>query len=75
MVAGYNDVRADYTLVPDRDTGAVAVTFAINEGPQAVVADVRVAGNEQTSDRLVRQQLQLPLDASLSLPACKGRGA
>jgi outer membrane protein assembly complex protein YaeT len=65
---GYNDVRVDYTLVLDRPAGRVDMRFAVVEGPQTVIADIQVQGNEHTSDHLVREQLELqpsqPLDLS-----------
>jgi outer membrane protein assembly complex protein YaeT len=65
---GYNDVHSDYQLVVDREAGRVDVRFDVTEGPQTVVADVTVLGNEKTSDRLVREQVELepgqPLDLS-----------
>jgi outer membrane protein assembly factor BamA len=65
---GYNDVRGDYELVLDRAAGRVDVHFAVVEGPQTVVAEIAVAGNEKTSERLVREQVELqtaqPLDLS-----------
>jgi outer membrane protein assembly complex protein YaeT len=66
---GYNDVRPDYELVLNSESGQVDVTFTIDEGVQSVIADVVVAGNEKTSEHLVRQQVELetgrPLDLSL----------
>ena len=66
---GYNDVRPDYQLALDREAGHVDVAFLIEEGPQSVIADVVVAGNDETSNRLVREQVELvegqPLDLSL----------
>ena len=65
---GYNDVRSDYELALDRTAGRVDVVFSVVEGPQAIVADVVVAGNVKTTDRLVREQVELeteqPLDVS-----------
>ena len=65
---GYNDVRSDYELALDRPGGRVDVVFSVVEGPQAIVADIVVAGNVKTSDRLVREQVELeteqPLDVS-----------
>jgi outer membrane protein assembly factor BamA len=62
----YNDMHAEYALTLDRTAGTVAVTFDIDEGRQTVIADVRVAGNLKTSDRLVAEQLEIapgePLD-------------
>jgi outer membrane protein assembly complex protein YaeT len=66
---GYNDVRPDYELVLDRESGHVDVNFKVDEGPQSVIADIVVAGNKKTSDHLVREQVELeagkPLDLSL----------
>jgi outer membrane protein assembly factor BamA len=65
---GYNDIRSDYGLILDRDAGRVDVSFSVVEGPQTIVADVVVAGNEKTTDHLVREQVELtveqPLDVS-----------
>jgi outer membrane protein assembly complex protein YaeT len=65
---GYNDVRSDYALTLDRDQGHLDVAFEIEEGPQSVVAEINIEGNEKTSNRLVREQLALaaaqPLDLS-----------
>ena len=64
----YNDVRPEYSLVLDRRSGQVDVALAVEEGPQSVIADLRVEGNRKTSDRLVREQLEIepaqPLDLS-----------
>ena len=65
---GYNDVRSDYELALDREAGRVDVMFSVIEGPQAIIEDIVVAGNEKTSERLVREQVELepgqPLDVS-----------
>ena len=64
----YNDVRSDYQLTIDREAGQVGVAFTIDEGRASVVADVVIEGNDKTSERLVREQLELtpsqPLDLS-----------
>jgi outer membrane protein assembly factor BamA/autotransporter translocation and assembly factor TamB len=54
---GYNDVIPQYGLTVDRLGGRVMATFTIEEGRQSVVQEIRIAGNEKTSDRLVREQL------------------
>ena len=63
---GYNDVRSDYELVMNRDLGTVDVALQIQEGRQTVIADITIEGNQKTSERLVREQLELtpaqPLD-------------
>jgi outer membrane protein assembly complex protein YaeT len=66
---GYNDVRSDYDLVLDRAAGRVDVTFTIDEGLQSLVTDIVVEGNDETSNRLVREQLQLTPEAPLDLAA------
>jgi outer membrane protein assembly complex protein YaeT len=63
---GYNDVHSDYDLVLDRNSGRVDVRFSVSEGAQSVIAGITVQGNDKTSERLVREQLELqdaqPLD-------------
>ena len=66
---GYNDVRTDYQLVLDRTAGRVDVQFEIAEGRQTVIADITVAGNEQTSDRLITEQLEVTAGAPLDVGA------
>lgn len=66
---GYNDVHPDYELVLDRKAGRVDVRFTIEEGAQSVIADIVVEGNDSTSDRLVREQLELQPDQPLDLGA------
>jgi outer membrane protein assembly complex protein YaeT len=64
---GYNDVRTDYELALDRTAGRVDVRFEIEEGRQSVVADIRIDGNDKTSERLVREQVQLQPNEPLVL--------
>jgi outer membrane protein assembly complex protein YaeT len=66
---GYNDVRPDYSLVLDRDAGRVDVRFDVAEGAQSVIADIVIQGNDETSNRLVREQLQLQAGQPLNLSA------
>jgi outer membrane protein assembly complex protein YaeT len=66
---GYNDVRTDYQLVLDRNAGRVDVQFEVEEGRQTVIADIAVTGNDQTSDRLVREQLEVTVGAPLDIGA------
>lgn len=65
---GYNEVHPDYVLGIDREAGAVDVTFSVAEGRRSIISDISIAGNDRTSDRLVRGQLtvdpQQPLDLS-----------
>jgi outer membrane protein assembly complex protein YaeT len=66
---GYNDVRADYELVLDRTAGRVDVRVDVVEGPQSVIAEIGVQGNDHTSERLVREQLELQRSQPLDLSA------
>lgn len=66
---GYNDVQVDYRLALDRNAGRVDVTFEVGEGRQSVIADVVVRGNDKTSERLVREQLELQTAQPLDLGA------
>lgn len=66
---GYNDVRTDYELVLDREAGLVDVRFDVIEGAQSVIAEVLVEGNDKTSERLVREQLELQPAEALNLSA------
>ncbi|MFN7985644.1 MAG: translocation/assembly module TamB domain-containing protein [Vicinamibacterales bacterium] len=66
---GYNDVVCDYVLTLDRRNGQVDVAFSIAEGAQVVVSNVRVAGNEQTNDSLIRGQLEVTAGQPLDLAA------
>ncbi len=56
---GYNEVHPEYSLALNRHTGQVDVQFAVEEGQQSVIAEIDVQGNDKTSDRLVREQLEL----------------
>ena len=53
-------------MVMNRYAGTVDVVVEIQEGRQSVIADITVDGNQKTSERLVREQLELtpaqPLD-------------
>jgi outer membrane protein assembly complex protein YaeT len=66
---GYNQMRPDYELALDRDAGRVDVRFVINEGAQSVIAGLEVQGNDQTSDRFVREQLEVVPGRALDLKA------
>ena len=66
---GYNDIRVTYQLTIDRIGGRTGVAFTINEGRQAVVSEIRVAGNDKTSERLVREQVIVKPAEPLNLQA------
>ncbi|MEZ5291758.1 MAG: translocation/assembly module TamB domain-containing protein [Vicinamibacterales bacterium] len=65
---GFNDVRATVTSRPDEDTGRVAVTLDVDEGPQQVLDDVVVHGGTRTSPATVQSALDLDRGA----PADRG---
>jgi outer membrane protein assembly complex protein YaeT len=66
---GYNDVRATYQLTVDRIAGRASVAFHVNEGRQAVVAEIRIAGNDKTTEHLVREQIIVKPEEPLTLQA------
>ena len=65
----YNDVRTEYELVVDREAGTVVVTLRVREGRPSIVNEITIVGNDQTSDHLVAEQIELapgdPLDLAL----------
>jgi outer membrane protein assembly complex protein YaeT len=66
---GYNDVRATYQLAVDRIAGRTSVAFSIDEGRQSVVSEIRIAGNDKTSNRLVRNEVIVKPNEPLNLQA------
>jgi outer membrane protein assembly complex protein YaeT len=66
---GYNDVRAAYQLTLDRIGGRAGVAFTVDEGRQSIVTEVRIAGNDKTSERLVREQITVAPAEPLNLQA------
>jgi outer membrane protein assembly factor BamA len=66
---GYNDVRVAYQLTIDRVGGRAGVAFTIDEGRQSIVKDIRIAGNDRTSERLVREQILVAPNEPLNLQA------
>src|SRR6185295_14525255 len=66
---GYNNPEIQYNLSRNTDAGVVDVDFKIAEGRQAVVADIKVTGNEGTSEKFVRNQLEIAPGNYLNLKA------
>ncbi len=66
---GYNEVRVAYQLAIDRERGLTGVEFQVREGRQAVVSEIRIAGNDRTSERLVREQVIVKPNEPLNLQA------
>jgi outer membrane protein insertion porin family len=64
---GYNDVAIEYQLALDRTAAMVDVNFSITEGRRSIVTDIQVAGNDQTSERLVRSQVDIEVGTPLDL--------
>jgi outer membrane protein assembly complex protein YaeT len=56
---GYNDVETEYIMARSSDTARVDVTFRIQEKQQAIVREIVVEGRKNTSDNLIRTQLEL----------------
>ena len=66
---GYNDATPAYSLAVNRELGEVDVAFTIREGARSVVTDIVVSGQDKTSDRLVREQLEVQPSQALDLAA------
>jgi outer membrane protein assembly factor BamA len=66
---GYNDVRPTPSLALDRAAGQVDVTFVVTEGPRTVIAGIKVDGRDETSNRLVRGELDVEAGKPLDLAA------
>lgn len=49
--AGYPDVRADYRVELDRDTGTAVVWFTIDEGPRVFIKRIDFHGNDSYTDK------------------------
>lgn len=54
---GFNDVDTEFRMVRTTEKKTVDITFRITEGRQSVVRDVRVEGRDNTSENLVRTQV------------------
>ncbi|MGH9337664.1 MAG: POTRA domain-containing protein, partial [Vicinamibacteria bacterium] len=65
---GYPDVRVDAQVVERTGTAGLDVKFRVNEGPRVAVGEIRVAGNEETRESVIRREVELekgdPLSAS-----------
>ncbi|MFN7935814.1 MAG: translocation/assembly module TamB domain-containing protein [Bryobacteraceae bacterium] len=57
--SGYSDAQIEQRLHRDPFTGLVNIAYTIQEGPQRVVSNVQIAGNQYTSDNLIRTQLAI----------------
>ncbi len=58
---GFTQVKVDYSIDRDPDTGFGEVTFTINEGPKVKVSDVNFQGNVlEKNKRLVKQMKTRP---------------
>jgi outer membrane protein assembly complex protein YaeT len=56
---GYNDVEINYALERHEAQGTVDVAYQIQEGEQELVREVIVQGNDQTSENMIRTQLEV----------------
>lgn len=55
---GFTQVKIDYSIDRDADTGFGEVTFTINEGPKVKVSDVNFIGNENIKDKKLVKQMK-----------------
>ncbi|MFN7923392.1 MAG: translocation/assembly module TamB domain-containing protein [Bryobacteraceae bacterium] len=54
---GYNNAEIELALARHPETARVDLDFRIREGTQRVLGELRVEGNEYTSDALIRNQI------------------
>ena len=66
---GFARVTVEARLVPRHETAAVAVTFAIEEGPRQVVAAIEVEGSRAVDADVVTRALGLKVDQPLAADA------
>lgn len=66
---GYNDVRLQYSVEANPDTGEAAIAIEIHEGARAVVQTVDVSGVDRTDRSLVTGQLEVAPDDVLDVAA------
>jgi len=57
--SGYNDTTVQFSQLKDAARKSIDITFDIQEGRQRVVQEIRVEGNQKTSNGLVRSQLAM----------------
>ena len=58
-VLGYAFVEIVPNVNRDREARAIAVTFAVEEGPRVFVERVRITGNVRTTDEVIRREMLL----------------
>jgi outer membrane protein assembly complex protein YaeT len=64
---GYNDVETDMVVERHPEAATLDIRFNIAENRQAVVSEVIVEGNTNTSENMIRTQLELAPGAVLDL--------
>lgn len=58
-VAGYAFVDIRPIVKTDPDTRRVNVTFVVDEGPRVYIERIKIIGNTQTLDRVIRRELRI----------------
>ncbi|HXG87285.1 MAG TPA: translocation/assembly module TamB domain-containing protein [Vicinamibacterales bacterium] len=64
---GFNTVQIEVDSVPNADTGSVSVTFAILEGLQQVLREVRTQGESHTRPGVINRALRLRVGEPVNL--------
>src|SRR5262249_5271799 len=64
---GYNDVQVDISTRRNVQAGALDVIVQIAEGRQSVIREIAVEGNQNTSENLIRTQLEVKSGDILNL--------
>ena len=68
-VDGFRVVRVTLTSQAARDTGLVALTVSVDEGPRHVLGDIAIEGTRRTSPTLVSRELRLHVGQPVDLSA------
>ncbi|MFB3903132.1 MAG: translocation/assembly module TamB domain-containing protein [Acidobacteriota bacterium] len=56
---GYTDVEVTHVPKPDTESGRIGLEFDIKENRQKVIREIVVQGEQETSEHLVRNQIEL----------------
>lgn len=64
--AGFSEVEVDASLLVGDTPATVDAKFVVDEGPKAVIGEIRVTGNVGTRESVIRRELTLTSGAPLT---------
>lgn len=56
---GYPDVEVDSAIVPGDAPGSIVARYVVREGPEVIVRDIKVTGNDSTRESWIRREIVL----------------